>query len=71
MSPKAAKAAKGGEVTPFKVVGQLIGSIRNAKGEIVGEKVIGEVAIYRPDFGRLEDLIAEAMAENPPEPEAP
>jgi hypothetical protein len=55
-------------VAPFKIIGQLIGAIRSPKGEIIGEKVLGEIAIYSPDFGRVEELIAEAIAETPIEP---
>jgi hypothetical protein len=50
------------ELEPFKIVGQLIGIRRNADGEITGEEVMGEVAIYRPNFGRVEQLVDEAVA---------
>jgi hypothetical protein len=48
---------------PHKIVGQLIGSRHNEEGEIVGEEVMGEVAIYRPNFGKVEQLVNEAVAQ--------
>lgn len=46
---------------PFKIVGQLIGLQRNDAGEIIGESVIGEVVIYRPNFGCVDKLVDEAI----------
>jgi len=48
---------------PFKIVGQLIGVRRNPEGEIVSEEPMGDVAIYRANFGRVAQLVDEACAE--------
>jgi hypothetical protein len=53
--------AASGELQPFKIIGQLVGVLYDADGNIVGEEVMGEVAIYRPNFGRVEQLIDEAI----------
>ncbi len=49
------------DLEPFKIVGHLIGVHRNAEGEIMGEEIMGEVAIYRPNFGRVKELVEEAL----------
>jgi len=54
---------KAPELRPHKIVGQLIGARFNEHGEIVGEEVMGEVAIFRPNFGRVEQLVTDAVKE--------
>lgn len=49
------------ELQPFKIVGQLIGARYDEHGEIVGEEVMGEVAIYRANFSKLEELVDRAV----------
>lgn len=56
-----AEAAASPELKPFKIVGQLIGARYNADGEIVGEEVMGEVAIYRSNFDKVEQLVHDAV----------
>jgi hypothetical protein len=56
-----AEAAVSPELKPFKIVGQLIGARYNAEGEIVGEEVMGEVAIYRSNFSKVEEIIDQAV----------
>lgn len=61
--PKAKAEDVGAELEPFKIVGQLVGARRNPAGEVVAEEVMGQVQIYRPNFGLVEQLIDEAMRE--------
>jgi hypothetical protein len=56
-----AEAAVVPELKPFKIVGQLIGARYNAEGEIVGEEVMGEVAIYRSNFGKVDQIVDQAV----------
>jgi len=58
-----AEAAAQPELKPFKIVGQLIGARYNAEGEIVGEEVMGPVAIYRSNFSKLEQIVDQAVEE--------
>lgn len=51
------------ELRPHKIVGQLVGAYFNEHGEIVGEEVIGEVAIFKAKFGRLNQEADRAVAE--------
>jgi len=51
---------------PFKIVGKLIGAIHDEAGEVVGEPVLGDVVIYRAQFGELEALVERAL--RPPSP---
>lgn len=51
------------ELQPFKIVGQLIGARYNSEGDIIGEEVMGQVAIYRPNFGEVEKMVEEAVAQ--------
>lgn len=51
------------QLEPFKIVGQLIGVLRNEDGEIVSEQVMGEVAIYRANFTKLEEIVDQAVTE--------
>lgn len=62
MSP-AKKQTPAPTLEPFKIVGKLIGALRDEKGEIVGEREMGDVAIYRPQFGELAELVEKAQAE--------
>jgi hypothetical protein len=57
-----AEAAAPAELRPHKIIGQLIGARYNEHNEIVGEEVMGEVAIFKPNFGKLEELVEEAVA---------
>lgn len=49
------------KLEPFKIVGKLIGALRNEKGEIIGEREMGDVAIYRSQFGELPELVNQAV----------
>lgn len=49
------------ELKPFKIIGQLIGARYDREGEIVGEEVMGELVIYRPQFAETDDLINDAI----------
>lgn len=50
-----------GELEPFKIVGELVGVVRNEDGEIIGEEVMGRVAIYAANFGEVDTIVAEAV----------
>ena len=52
------------ELRPFKIVGQLIGALYDDEGEIVGEQVMGEVAIYRKSFGKVSALVDDAWKQS-------
>lgn len=56
------KASNEAELRPHKIVGQLVGACFNAKGEIIGEEVMGEVAIFRAQFAEVPKLIEEGLA---------
>jgi hypothetical protein len=56
-----AESAAPSELKPFKIIGQLIGARYNAEGEIIGEEVMGEVAIYRSNFSKVEELVDQAV----------
>jgi hypothetical protein len=56
----------GDELRPFKIVGKLIGSRHDEDGEIIGEEVMGEVVVYRPQFAELEALVERAVHPPPP-----
>jgi len=60
---KPAKPAEA-ELRPHKIVGQLIGARFNEHGDIVGEQVMGEVAIFRPNFGKVPQLVEKAIEES-------
>jgi hypothetical protein len=47
---------------PFKIVGQLVGARKNEAGAVIGEEVMGKVAIYAAQFGELEKLVQESVA---------
>ena len=49
------------ELKPFKIVGQLIGARYDEHGDVVGEEIMGEVAIYRSNFKRVDELVNEAV----------
>jgi hypothetical protein len=51
------------ELRPHKIIGQLVGARFNEHGEIVGEEVMGEVAIFKPNFGKVEQLVEAAIKE--------
>jgi hypothetical protein len=57
-----AEQQKPAELRPHKIVGQLIGARYNEHNEIVGEEVMGEVAIFKPNFGKVAELVDEAVA---------
>lgn len=57
--PKAPAA----ELKPLKIVGNLIGARYNEHGEVVSEEVMGEVAIYAPNFGKVNQLVDKALDE--------
>jgi hypothetical protein len=46
---------------PHKIVGQLIGARYNEHGEIVGEEVMADVAIFKPNFGKVEQAVEAAF----------
>ncbi len=52
------------ELRPFKIVGQLVGALYDEDGEIVGEQVMGEVAIYRQSFGKVSKLVDDAWKQS-------
>ncbi len=52
------------ELRPFKIVGQLVGALYDEDGEIVGEQVMGEVAIYRKSFGKVPKLVDDAWKQS-------
>jgi hypothetical protein len=52
------------ELRPFKIVGQLIGALYDEQGEIVGEQVMGEVAIYRKSFAKVPELVDDAWRQS-------
>lgn len=49
------------DLTPFKIVGRLIGTRNDDDGNIVGEEVMGEVAIYATNFGNVQAMVDEAV----------
>jgi hypothetical protein len=49
------------ELRPFKIVGKLIGAQYNEHGEVVGEVMMGDVAIYRTNFGKVKQLVDQAF----------
>jgi hypothetical protein len=49
------------ELEPFKITGQLIGVVKDPDGNIVGEQIMADLAIYRPNFDKVEQLIEEAV----------
>ena len=53
---------EGAELQPFKIVGQLIGARYDADGNVVGEEFMGEITIYRPLFGKVDQIVDEATA---------
>lgn len=58
--PKPTKPAEA-ELQPHKIIGQLIGARYNEHGDMVGEEVMGEVAIYRANFTKLEQIVDQAL----------
>ena len=58
-----AKTPAEAELKAHKIVGQLIGARYNEHGEIVGEEVMGQVAIYRPNFSKVEQIVDQAVEE--------
>lgn len=50
------------DLTPHKIVGQLIGTRHNEDGDIIAEEIMGEVAIYRANFGKVEELVDLAIS---------
>jgi hypothetical protein len=48
------------ELRPFKIVGHLVGALYDEDGDIVGEQVMGEVAIYRKSFDKVSELVDDA-----------
>jgi hypothetical protein len=58
---EAGQAAPPPELRPHKIVGQLIGARFDEHGEIVGEEVMGEVVLYKPHFGKLPQMIDDAV----------
>ena len=45
---------------PFKAHVRLVACEKNDKGEIVGERVVGESVFYAPAFGKIgETILAE------------
>jgi|GEM_PF-6899305 len=52
------------ELRPFKIVGQLVGALYDEDGEIVGEQVMGEVAIYRKSFAKVPKLVDDAWRQS-------
>lgn len=61
--PRRKPMARPPELKPFKIIGQLIGARYDEHGEIVGEEVMGEVAIYRSNFGKVQQLVDRAVKE--------
>jgi hypothetical protein len=46
---------------PFKIIGQLVGAREDEAGEIIAEEGMGEICIYRSQFGEVEKLIEDAI----------
>lgn len=61
--PKARKPKKPSEseLRPHKIVGQLIGARYNEHGEVVDERRMADVQIFRPNFKYLERDVKRAV----------
>ena len=49
------------DLRQFKVVGQVIASVHNGAGEIIGERAIAHVEIHRANFGKLPEVAKETV----------
>lgn len=54
---------KRNELKPHKIVGQLFGALYNEHGEQIGEEVMGNVEIFRANFGKVPQLVDQALKE--------
>lgn len=61
--PRKPKKPAEAELKPHKIVGQLIGARFNEHGEIVGEESMGDVAIFKPNFGKVQQMVDRAIKE--------
>lgn len=59
--PRKPKKPAEAELQPFKLVGQLIGARYNEHGEIVGEEIMGDVAIYASNFSKVDQIVKQAV----------
>jgi hypothetical protein len=50
------------ELRPFKMVGQLIASVHNVEGEIIGERAVAHVEIHQPNFANLPEVAEQTVA---------
>lgn len=49
------------ELVPHKIVGHLVGARFNEHGEIVGEEIMSELTVFRPNFKHIERNINRAV----------
>jgi hypothetical protein len=60
-APRKPKKPAEAELKPFKIVGQLVGARYNEHGDVVGEDVMGDVAIYAVNFSRVKQIVDQAV----------